>query len=138
MSAHACGAFEHVKRSGCCTCCDDPVYEVREMYVEGPLAEHPRRIGPMLEHGTQVTMLLTDGSTADVTMCLTCAQALRPAMYPALWRACVERAALSLRLAGRSDNDRRVTLAHLRALWPMAQVGRRREAGDGLLKVDRR
>ena len=115
-----------------------PTHEVLALYVDGPLAEHPRRLGPMLEHGTQVTLLLSDGSVADITLCLDCAQGLMPAMYPALWRSCIARSDLSLQLAHRSDNERRVAFTHLHSLWPIGQVGRRREAGEGRLTVDRR
>lgn len=138
MSDHVCGAFDQVKAAGCCTCCREEIYEVYDRWTDGPLAGHPRRLGPMLEHGTQVEVLLSDGSTADIAMCLPCAQALVPEAYSALWRACVRRQNLSLQLAGRSANERKVAHAHLARLWPLALLRRRREVGDGVLGMDRR
>src|SRR5574341_2292917 len=126
---HVCGVFDQLKRAGCCTCCIEPVYEVRDTWADGPLAGHPRRLGPMLDTGTQVTLLLSDGSQADVALCLDCARHLRPEFYSALWRACLRRQDLSLELAGRSMNERKAALAHLRARWPLGRVGHRREIG---------
>lgn len=138
MPEHVCGVFDHVKQAGRCLCCAQDCYEVREVWTEGPLTGHPRRLGPQLDHATQVTFVLTDGSQADVTFCDDCARALEPAHYRALWLRIVERQDLSLTIAGRGDNDRRLSRTALLEKYPVGVVGRRREVGDGQLGVDRR
>lgn len=139
MPNHVCGTFDHVKRAGCCACCLEPVYEVRQTLDKPghPLDGHPIRLGAMLEHGTQIELLLSDGSEADVAFCLPCAMNLTPEMYPRLWRLCLDRMEIALGLAGRSDNERLAAMAKFDAVWPMAIVRKRREA-EGMLAVDRR
>jgi hypothetical protein len=127
-----------VKRAGCCTRCDREIYEVRDTFAEGPLAGHPRRLGPMLDHGCQVTFQLADGALADVACCVDCANALTPADYQAIWDRVVERVALSSRLARQSDNQRRATITAYRRRYPVAVVGRRCESEPGVLALDRR
>lgn len=127
------------KKAGCCLACGVEVYEVREYWGEGLLAGHPRRLGRMQEHGTQVTFLLSDGSEADVTFCIDCALRLEPEDYAAAWEACVERTDLSARVASWSPNQRTAAIAHLMGLWPVAVVRRRREGAEPqTLIMDRR
>jgi len=115
------------------------VYEIRQTREEPghQLDGHPVRLGAQLEHGTQVTFLLANGSEADVSLCRDCAGNLRPEHYREMWRACVLRGDVSLALAGRSANERRVAWATMLARYPIAQVRRRHEV-DGILAIDRR
>lgn len=137
---HVCGVFDQVKRLGCCLCCAEPIYEVRETrdQPEHPLHGHPTRLGPMLEHGTQVTLLMSDGSEADVSFCLPCATHLTPATYQRAWLACVERGDLSAQVMRRSPNARVVAYARALAVWPMAVVRWRRVNEEGRAVLDRR
>ncbi len=139
MNNHVCGGFDQTKRAGCCTCCGEPVYEIKAFRADSghPLDGHPVRVGPMLDHGTQVEFLLSDGSEIDVAMCFDCATSLRPAMYQRLWRACIDRQRIAMELAGKSPNEIAVALARLEAVWPIGLLRKRREA-EGMLVVDRR
>ena len=76
-----------VKLSGCCTLCDEPVFEVVARWQEGERhAGEPRRLGPPLDHARRITFLLLDGSTNDLTFCASCMESLTPAQYPAIWQ----------------------------------------------------
>lgn len=91
----------------------------------------------MLDTGTQVEVLLNDGSFADLAFCRPCADEFRPEHYRRAWLALVDRGDVSLRLAGRSENAQRHARAAYLRQWPIAVV-RRRRAVEGILVVDRR
>src|SRR3990167_10310951 len=105
MTAHACGAFTGKKLMGCCLCCSTPVYDVREVFGPGPLEGEPSRVGLMTEEGTQVEILLSDGSVCHVDFCVPCATHLRPEDLWTVWQKNVERTDELERLAGRRDNQ---------------------------------
>lgn len=137
--AHIHGPPYPLKRNGSCLCCGTPVYRVIEVWQDGPLEGTPRRVGKQLDVGTQVTFQMSDGSEADVSFCIDCAPAVRPAHYRTIWEACLDREALGLRLAGRSANERTAAMARGLKLFPVARVRRRRESEEpGMLMVDRR
>ena len=140
MTDHICGAFDQLVRTGCCLCCTGPVFEVYQVRdAPGhPLDGHPRRVGPMLESGTQVEVLLNDGSYADLAFCRPCADEFRPETYRRAWLALVERGDVSLRLAGRSETARRAARAAMLSQWPVATLRRRRVGEEGIPVVDRR
>lgn len=140
MSEHRCGPPYPLKAVGRCLCCAESVHDVYQVLDQPghPLDGHPVRIGPQTALATQVEFLLSDGSEADITFCRPCADALRPAHYIEVWRACVERGDLSLRLAGRSENARLVAKARGLAQWPVGILRRRLAVEDGQLVVDRR
>lgn len=139
MSEHVCGPPYPPKWPACCLCCRTPAYEVLVTRDQPghPLDGAPKRRGAMLDAGTQVEFLMSDGAEADITFCTTCAANIEPAHYQPIWRACIAAAEVQLRLAGKSDNERVAALAALMAIWPMALVRRRHEA-EGTLTVDRR
>lgn len=133
--------FSQTKRVGCCVCCGEETYDAVAYCVDegSPLHGHPVSVGRQKVSGTLVVFLLSNGSTADISFCLDCAQALTPADYPALWTCCCNRSRLSLQLAERSLNEQKVKDAAFCALWIMARVGKCRESVDpGVLMVDRR
>jgi hypothetical protein len=125
--AHACGAFDGVKKAGSCLCCAAPTYEIRDVHPDGPLAGHPRRVGAQLPHGVQVAFLLSDGSEADVSFCVPCARALTPASYQRAWAMIIRRVALAADLSGRRALDRRLAIAPFARVFPIAVLRWRRE-----------
>lgn len=144
MTIHACGTFTGKKLTACCACCGEPVYDVLEVYAEGPRAGEPSRIGPMQEHGTQVEILLSDGSVCHFDMCVPCAEHLRPEDLAALWETNVARVDELCRLAGRRETQRRAIVRAVARLWPVGVTRWRRQdremvgvVPDGLV-VDRR
>jgi hypothetical protein len=76
------------KKAGCCTLCDNEVYEVRSYFpMESILAGFPRKLGKPLPSARKVSYALRDGSHCDLTCCETCEPAMRdPAQFPALWQ----------------------------------------------------
>lgn len=137
--SHQCGPPYPLKKNASCLCCGEPTFEVRDVYLEGPLAGTPRRVGRMLDTGTQVEFLMSDGSEADISFCLPCVDSLRPEHYQAVWTACLDRAELSFTLSGHSPNQRKILMAQLMAVWPVALLRKRREGvEDRTLVIDRR
>ena len=108
------------KKLGCCLGCDRECFEVLGTHPDGPLEGHPNRLGPMRPHGVQVGFLLSDGTEADVTFCRTCAAALTPADYPAVWEACLVRGILSHQVAKRPHKELLTTMLPLMRKWPVA------------------
>lgn len=72
------------KLTGCCTDCDDPVFEVNTMNPDGT----PRSVGAALPNAMRATLVLTDGSTCDMTFCEGCMEAIE-AHLPAIWAKCL-------------------------------------------------
>lgn len=127
------------KQSGRCLACSQDVYEIRSVYdAPHPLAGHPKALGPPLPNQTQVRFLLANGTTADVAFCLDCAAALEPDDFWPIWRACVARNDLALKLAGRSETVRRADWLAMSEWFPLAIVARRTASPDGLPMMDRR
>lgn len=134
------------KRPGLCVCCGDEVYEVRQTVTDpdSPLHGTPVRLGPMLERGCQIELLMSDGSEASIACCLDCAGAITPADYQRIWETCIDAADFYSR--GRSTNERAFLLRQQMAVWPIALVRKRRESpgawgvptGPGGLVIDRR
>ena len=127
------------KRPGLCVCCGSDVYEIRQRVTDpdSPFHGWPASLGPMLESGTQIELLMSDGSTASIACCLDCAGTVTPADYQRIWETCVDAADVSMR--GRPRNERIALLRQQIAVWPIALVRKRREAPVpwGLV-VDRR
>lgn len=127
------------KRAGCCLACGEAVYEVKQTWQEGPLAGSPRRLGPMLENGCQVELLMSDGSEADIACCVECAGRVTPDELPAIWSACLDHLQLVLSLSGKSENEQRALVAAAMRVYPVALLRKRREGVmAGHLVVDRR
>lgn len=61
-----------MKKLGCCTACGKEVYEIKRRYpVDHPYAKEPIKLGKPIDV-TIKTLLLTDGSTMDLTYCNDC------------------------------------------------------------------
>lgn len=121
-----------VKFPGSCWGCGEECYEVLRRDAAG----RPGALGPMKECGTQIGMLLSDGSVCDLTFCRSCAGQLAPADYAGLWRAIL--AATETDLAGQSPNTIRERLGRLSGLWPLGPIYQRRLLLDGRIELDRR
>lgn len=125
------------KKPGHCLACGEPTFEIRE-HAEATAETRERwRLGAMLDSGTQVEFLLSDGTCAHLDMCVDCATALQPEDYLAAWDAVLDRTAERLRDA--RPNERRRKLGRLARVWPMAVLRwRRQDPATGRIVVDRR
>jgi len=75
------------KIPGCCSLCDEPAFEVLQVWDEGEKrAGEPKRLGPPIGGTTRVTFLLMNGRRTDMTVCGNCAGSLTPEHYPLLWQ----------------------------------------------------
>ena len=144
MTAHVCGAFTGPKLTACCCCCGAPTYDILETIAAGPRAGEAGRVGLMLESGTQVEVLLSDGSLCHFDMCVGCAANLAPVDLAALWVTHIARTDELCRLAGRRENQRRAIVRAAARVWPVGVTRWRRQdrdlvgvVPDGLV-VDRR
>ncbi len=73
------------KTVGSCTVCDEPVFEILTVYPnDHPLAGEPRSVGRPLDNALRATLVLTDGSTIDLTHCEDCELDL-----PHIWQKCL-------------------------------------------------
>lgn len=127
MTAHVCGAFTAKKLTASCCCCSTPVYDILETIVEGARAGEARRIGLMQEHGTQVELLLSDGSVAHFDFCVDCATNLKPESLLAVWDTHVARIDEVCRLAGRHENQRRAMVRAAARVFPVGVTRWRRQ-----------
>lgn len=143
MTAHTCGAFTGKKLVGCCLCCASPVYEILETFAAGPREGDARRVGLMQEHGTQVEILLSNGSISHFDFCVDCAAKLTPANLWDVWQRNVERVEDFTRV-GHREAQRRAILRAVARVYPVGVLRWRRQdrervgaVPDGLV-VDRR
>ena len=75
------------KISGACTICDERCFEVKAVYQDHEIRPgEPKRLGKPLDGAMQLVFLLFDGSKTYLTFCGSCAQALKPDQYTAIWR----------------------------------------------------
>lgn len=144
MTDHVCGVFDAPKTFGCCCCCSAPVYDVLERFVSGPCVGEASRLGAMEAHGTQVEIMLSDGSVAHFDFCVECATRLRPEDLWAVWDTHVARTDDFARQAGRRDNQRRAMVRAAARVFPVGVLRWRRQdrekiglVPDGLV-IDRR
>lgn len=144
MTDHVCGAFDLPLRTACCACCGLAVFAILETIVGGPRAGEAARIGPMLEGGTQVELVMNDGSIAHCAMCVACATNLTPDTLLKLWDTNVARTDELARLAGRREPIRRALVREVARKFPVGVVRWRRQdpamlgvVPDGLV-IDRR
>ena len=144
MTAHVCGAFDGTKLVGCCCCCSTPTFEIRETFVEGLRAGEARRVGPMLPDGTQVEIMLSDGSACHFDFCVACATNLRPDDLWKVWDTNVQRTDEFCRIAGRREPQRRAIVRAAARVFPLGVVRWRRQDQDMIgvvpdgLVIDRR
>lgn len=144
MAEHVCGAFTGKKLVGCCLCCSSPVYDILETFAAGPRDGEARRVGLMLEHGTQLEILLSDGSACHFDFCVACATNLTPENLWDVWQRNVERVEAFARMAGRREVQRRAIMRVVARVYPVGVLRWRRQdrelvgaVPDGLV-VDRR
>ena len=79
-----------VKRNGCCTLCDEPVFEIVDRFpASDPRAGQPRAIGKALEGARRVALVLTDGSTTTLSFCDACTPGITDRMGE-IWRKCLD------------------------------------------------
>ncbi len=107
------------KQVGRCLCCQDDCYEVLEVWTDGSLEGHPRRLGKQLECGTQVEFLMSNGTETDITFCITCANELTIEHYQDIWEACIDRDRLDMLLTGARLNDVKMATLKSQAIFPM-------------------
>ena len=75
------------KIAGCCSLCDNPVFEVMAVWEEGTLrVGEPKRLGVANDGATRVSFLLLLGGYTDMTFCVDCAAGLNAEHYTMLWR----------------------------------------------------
>lgn len=73
------------KLIGCCSLCDKEVAEILQRYPQGHLyVGEPVRIGKFFEDARRATLILTNGSQMDITVCQNCAEEL-PTSLCKLW-----------------------------------------------------
>ena len=144
MTIHVCGTFTGKKLTASCVCCGTPTYDILETFTAGPCAGEAARVGLMQEHGTQVEMMLSDGSVCHFDFCQPCAANLQPEYLWAVWDRHVARTDEFARIAGRRDNQRRAIVRAPARLFPVGVMRWRRQdrdlvgvAPDGLV-IDRR
>lgn len=109
---------------GACKRCGEIVWEVIEAKEDGT----PRKIGRMLETGTQVDFLLSDGSEVSLTLCRPCADALTPEDYQPLWARIIEAA----------DPTHPGGAPYLAMRFPVARLRRRYSPEPGKVVIDPR
>ena len=74
------------KITGCCTCCDDEVFDILSRFGENGLRPgEPERIGRPHDDALRIEFLLNDGTTSYLTFCGACAVMLTPEQYPEIW-----------------------------------------------------
>jgi len=114
-----------------------------------PYAGRPRRVGKMLECGTQVEFLLSDGTMMPLTMCVECAQSLTPESYGdlmdtvrAAWEESMDDAHRLLIGASPWSEQRMTRDTYRRTFYPLWIVGRlwarRFETANNHPQIDRR
>lgn len=130
MAEHVCGAFSGKKLTACCACCQTPTYDILETIVSGPRAGEAARVGMMVETGTQVEVMLSDGSVCHFDLCVACAMNLRPEHLLALWETNVARTEELCRLAGRRENQRRAMVRAVARVFPVGVTRWRRQDRD--------
>lgn len=73
-----------VKKVGCCTLCDKPVFEILTRFPQNHmLAREPRKVGAPLDNAMNYTFVLLGGETIDVAFCDKCE--ITEADYPRIW-----------------------------------------------------
>jgi hypothetical protein len=60
------------KHFGCCTACDQPIFEVVARHTEGPYRGEIKALGKPLPGAKRVTLVRISGSTSYMSMCGDC------------------------------------------------------------------
>jgi hypothetical protein len=71
----------NIKIPGCCSICDQEVFEILEK-KDGI----PTRVGQPKDEAQRVTFLLSGGEHMDLTFCAQCASVMNEEDYPELWK----------------------------------------------------
>lgn len=78
MSGHKIG--------GCCSLCDQPVFDITAVWDDGVRKGEPKAIGAPNDGAVQVAFLLLSGGYTTMTFCGGCAESLSVEHYTLLWR----------------------------------------------------
>jgi predicted secreted Zn-dependent protease len=60
------------KRVGCCTLCDEPIFEVAARHTEGPSKGEIKQMGGPLPGARRVTLVRMSGRTSYCSLCKEC------------------------------------------------------------------
>lgn len=110
----------NIKRNGCCTLCDEPVFEI---------TPPTGAIGLPLDKAIRATLILTDGSTVSLTFCDQCEIETK---LSEIWAKCVETMAFQCnnlaKIKGREVSDEEAEVARrevirLLGIVPLGVVG---------------
>jgi hypothetical protein len=75
------------KIGGCCSICDEPVFQITAVWEEGTTrAGEPKALGMPNEGATSIAFLLASGGYTTMTFCGKCAESLNVEHYTLLWR----------------------------------------------------
>jgi hypothetical protein len=93
-----------IKKLGCCTLCDEEVFEItRRAPRDGPFSREPIAVGRPLPGSRRDSLVLTNGSTVDLTFCESCKPTAEN--LPVIWKKC----RASLAREGKNDYRERYT-----------------------------
>lgn len=75
------------KKSGCCTLCDEPCFEVVSRWeATERYPGEPKRLGQVIGDATRISYMLLDGTKCDLTFCENCAGTVSGSDYVEIWR----------------------------------------------------
>ncbi len=60
------------KLIGCCTVCDEPIFEVASRHTEGPYKGEIKQLGAPLPGARRLTMVRISGNTSYLSLCAEC------------------------------------------------------------------
>ena len=60
------------KLIGCCTVCDEPIFEVTSRHTEGPYKGEIKQMGRPLPGARRLTMVRISGNTSYLSLCVKC------------------------------------------------------------------
>ncbi|KKM73967.1 hypothetical protein LCGC14_1405090 [marine sediment metagenome] len=104
----------NIKRNGCCTLCDEPVFEI---------APSTGAVGQPLDNAVRATLILTDGSTVSLTFCDQCETETK---LTEIWSKCVETMAFQCNhlaeIKGRKVSDQEIEVAQQEVIRLMGMV----------------
>jgi len=76
--------MDEVKKLGCCTVCDEPIFEIIVRHVEGPFKGEPKQLGMPLPGARRLTVVRASGRQSNWSLCGECE--VWPADFPRLNR----------------------------------------------------
>ena len=111
------------KIGGCCSLCDEPVFEVTAVWESGtPRAGEPKSLGAANDGAIRVSFLLLAGGYTDMTFCGECAASLSQEHYTLLWRKNLA-GYLREQIVGGGDHQRHGPIERERHLLHVCEFG---------------